>query len=273
MPIQDKQNDYLNLLNDLKIDCTNCSGLCCVALYCSKVDGFPENKEAGIPCQHLQSNFQCDMHQDLSRKNMKGCMTYECFGAGQKVTQMYGLDHTWQTHPQQRQHIFETFLVVFQLHQMLWYLIQASTLDACAKFKQEIAGLIEEATTLTTKKPYTLLSYDIDHYRNQVNKILKCIIEQISKPSNNHSKMYLGKNFKGKNLDHQDFSMSLLIAANLKNCSLRGTNFLSADLRDANFKNTDLRESLFLTQMQINSAKGNHNTLLPSYLTQPCTWL
>jgi len=37
----------------------------------------------------------------------------------------------------------------------------------------------------------------------------------------------------------------------------------------ANFRNTDLRHCVFLTQMQINSAKGNHNTKLPKNISYP----
>ncbi|MGL4798229.1 MAG: pentapeptide repeat-containing protein, partial [Cellulosilyticaceae bacterium] len=63
-----------------------------------------------------------------------------------------------------------------------------------------------------------------------------------------------------------------MIAANLEKCCLKRANFLGADMRDTNMKDTDLSESLFLTQMQINSAKGNAETKLPSYLSRPSTW-
>lgn len=66
--------------------------------------------------------------------------------------------------------------------------------------------------------------------------------------------------------------MSLLIAANLEQANLYGANFLGADMRDANISNTDLSQRLFLTQLQINTAKGNHHTILPSYLHKPETW-
>ncbi|MGL6219101.1 MAG: pentapeptide repeat-containing protein, partial [Lacrimispora sphenoides] len=58
----------------------------------------------------------------------------------------------------------------------------------------------------------------------------------------------------------------------LSGCSLWKTNFLGADLRDANIKNADLSNSIFLTQMQINSAIGNSNTKIPINLTRPATW-
>jgi uncharacterized protein YjbI with pentapeptide repeats len=58
----------------------------------------------------------------------------------------------------------------------------------------------------------------------------------------------------------------------MEGCSLKGTNFLGADMRDAVIGNTDLSESLFLTQMQVNSARGNSGTLLPEKLTRPTFW-
>ena len=73
---------------DLKIDCKNCFGLCCVALYFSKFEGFPSDKVAGKPCSHLSDDFSCKIHESLSDKGLKGCTAYDCFGAGQKVAQV-----------------------------------------------------------------------------------------------------------------------------------------------------------------------------------------
>lgn len=66
--------------------------------------------------------------------------------------------------------------------------------------------------------------------------------------------------------------MSLLIGSNFNGCSFNKASFLGADMRDANLKNADLSGSIFLTQMQINSAKGNSNTKLPSHISRPKTW-
>lgn len=56
------------LLKNLKIDCEKCFGLCCVALYFSKCEGFPVDKVAGEPCLNLQSDFRCKIHQELRQK-------------------------------------------------------------------------------------------------------------------------------------------------------------------------------------------------------------
>jgi uncharacterized protein YjbI with pentapeptide repeats len=66
--------------------------------------------------------------------------------------------------------------------------------------------------------------------------------------------------------------MSLLIASIFEGCSFNGANFLGADTRDTNFNSADLSDAVFLTQGQINSAKGNLVTKLPSNLSRPITW-
>jgi hypothetical protein len=39
--------------SNLRADCKNCFGLCCVALYFSASEGFPIDKDAGQPCLNL----------------------------------------------------------------------------------------------------------------------------------------------------------------------------------------------------------------------------
>ncbi|SDF52972.1 Pentapeptide repeat-containing protein [Fontibacillus panacisegetis] len=48
--------------------------------------------------------------------------------------------------------------------------------------------------------------------------------------------------------------------------NLRRADFIGADFRDADVSGADLRDSIFLTQAQVNSAKGNKDTKLPGYL-------
>ena len=111
---KDKENNkYATLKETLKIACEKCSGICCVALYCTKTDGFPENKEAGIPCKHLKSDFRCAIHTVLANKNMKGCLAYDCFGAGQKVTQHFYPNENWKTNPEKATEIFRVFMIIF----------------------------------------------------------------------------------------------------------------------------------------------------------------
>ncbi len=265
---------YDDLRKNLKIDCKKCSGLCCVALYCTKTDGFPANKEAGTPCKHLDSDFSCKIHSRLADNNYKGCLAYDCFGAGQRTTQLYLPDGTWETNSEQKDKLFQVFIIVYQLHQMLWYLVEAFTLTSDELLKSTIDLLISENEQMLQQPMDHIAMLDLSEYRSNVNIVLKQISTDISAndtSSQIHGLNYLGKNFKKANLDRKNFSMSLMIAANLSGCSLKNTNFLGADLRDANIRNADLSKSILLTQMQINSAIGNSNTKIPIYLTRPAT--
>lgn len=262
---------YSDLEERLKINCEKCSGLCCVALYCMKIDGFPANKETGVPCQYLRPDFHCDIHAKLGSKNMRGCLAYDCFGAGQKVTQNLFPKVDWKNNPDHANEIFQVFQIIFQLHQMEWYLLEALSLTDDAHLKSDIKSFISENERLTSLPLDEILHLNIESYRLDVNKILKQLSSMISCNEKN-GKDYLGQNFKHANLNHRDFSMALLIAADFEGCSLLGANFLGADMRDANIKNTDLSSSVFLTQMQINSAKGNANTKLPYRILRPISW-
>ena len=209
--------------------------------------------------------------------NLKGCMAFDCLGAGQKVTSdIYG-GVSWKQRPEAASEIFQVFLAVWQLHQMVWYLAEAAAVIPAEKLAEDIDALITEYKNMTALPSDQILQIDIEEYRTRVNLILKKAGELTANsiaPGKNTVRRSdnMGKNFKKANLDGQDLSMSLLIAANLEGCSLFGTNFLGADMRDTNIRNADLSESLFLTQAQVNAAQGNENTKLPKTLCRQKSW-
>ncbi|MHC1735660.1 MAG: pentapeptide repeat-containing protein [Erysipelotrichaceae bacterium] len=205
---------------------------------------------------------------------MKGCLAYDCFGAGQKATRLFPQNVNWMTHPNQAYEIFSVFHILFQLHQYLWYLLEAMKIVQDESTIREIELLMDENQRVTGLDPKRLIEFDLGVYKSRVDGILKEVIlrNHPNRYKETKNKDYLGKNFKGINLDNSDFTMSLLIGANLEGCKLDGANFLGADLRDAIIKNTNLSESLFLTQMQINSAIGNKQTILPIRLVRPTSW-
>lgn len=265
---------YADLAATLKIDCMKCSGLCCVALYCTKTDGFPADKEPGVPCRHLTAGFRCDIHRKLTEKGMRGCLAYDCFGAGQKVTQNCYPGIDWQSEPCKAGEIYKVFLIISKLHQIEWYLLEALALSPDEVLTSGMEALITENEQLTGRTPDEILKLDLEEYKTRADQILKQVSGMPAEDSLEgiHDKDCFGRDFKQADLGGRDFSMALLIAANLEGCGLHGTNFLGADMRDANIKNTDLRYSMFLTQMQINSAKGNADTKLPDKLTRPVSW-
>lgn len=248
-----KQNFDEDYMATLRIDCGECSGLCCVALYCTKTDGFPENKKAGIPCKHLLPDFRCDMHAALAGKNMKGCLAYDCFGAGQKVTKICYPKENWKKNPEKAEEIFRVFLAVYQLHQMAWFLVEALNLSEEQEQRAEIKELVLLNQKMTSLPPEEILGLEIETYKARVNPVLKQMVANAS----HHG---------------TDYSMKTMIGANLRSLNLIRGIFLGTDLRGANVKDIDLSSCIFLTQMQINSAAGNSGTKLPASLSRPAHW-
>ena len=252
---------------DLKIDCKNCFGLCCVALYFSKFEGFPSDKVAGKPCSHLSDDFSCKIHESLSDKGLKGCTAYDCFGAGQKVAQVTYKGIDWKQ--SSKTEMFDVFVVMRQLHEMLWYLTDASLQEVSISLKKEVEEMRLKIVQLTYLDLASLLVLDIESYRDEVNKILR----QIGTLSGEKlGKDLMGKNLTKKNLINSDLRGALLIAANLKNQDLSGANVIAADFRDADIRGAKLDKCLFLTQSQINVAKGDQQTKIPKWLSRPAHW-
>jgi uncharacterized protein YjbI with pentapeptide repeats len=53
---------------------------------------------------------------------------------------------------------------------------------------------------------------------------------------------------------------------------MRVADLIGADFRDADIRGADLTGSIFLTQAQINAAKGDAATKLPPLLIRPSHW-
>ncbi|CAK7074000.1 MAG: hypothetical protein DELT_03186 [Desulfovibrio sp.] len=251
----------------LNSDCGACSGLCCAALFFAKADGFPEDKNMGTPCVNLQRDFRCAVHGSLAERGLHGCMAYDCFGAGQKVTALFGGD-TWRNRPSRAGEIFEAFLTVRMMNQMLWYLCEAWRIEPSAEIRALIAENEEAA------RGPEVAAFDVYGYKARVDRVLKRITGEVRKTANGKraDADCIGKSFRGRNLYGTDFSMSLLIAADFEGCALGKANFLGADMRGANIRGADLSQSLFLTQIQVNAADGDHATKLPPGLSVPTGW-
>lgn len=257
---------YDALRESLVGDCGKCAGLCCTALYFAKSEGFPKDKAAGVPCVNLAADHTCKVHDGLAQRGLHGCIAYDCFGAGQQTVSVLFEGRSLSDTPAEAEAQFSVFIKVCVLHQMLWYLIEA------AAFAPEEAGaLIEESRRLTSGSPADVQAFDLENYRERVNALLRRVTEHAC-VRHEETRDYFGHQFKGASLVRRDLSMALLIAANLSKCDLQGASLLGADMRDANLCGADLSGSLFLTQGQISSAKGDRATRLPPHLSRPAAW-
>src|SRR6185312_5068651 len=113
----------------LTADCSRCVGLCCVVPAFAASADFAIDKPAATPCPNLREDFRCTIHAELGQRGFRGCVAYDCFGAGQRVTQATFAGSTWRT-PSAAAPMFAAFETVRALHELLWYVAAALELPA-----------------------------------------------------------------------------------------------------------------------------------------------
>ena len=83
----------------------------------------------------------------------------------------------------------------------------------------------------------------------------------------------IGKNLRSADLRGANLRSALLIGADLTRADLRLADLCAADLRGADLSGADLRGSIFVTQAQLEAARGDRQTRLPQPLARPAHWL
>lgn len=285
MTYENKVKYDKELYENLRVDCQKCFGFCCVALYFSASEGFPTDKDAGKPCINLQSDFKCAVHKNLREKGLKGCTAYDCFGAGQKVAQSTYGGQDWKRDPENAKQMFDVFLVMRGLYEMLWYLAEAFRIQQDSTMREKISSMISETIKLTDLDAGSLMKVDLVVHRSKVNALLSKTSEVVRAEACRGKKTalkgrkriagrldFIGADFKKIDLKGEDLRGAFLIAADLRGVDLSGADLIGADLRDADIRGANLSNSIFITQGQINSAKGDSSTKLPISLIRPAHW-
>ena len=263
---------------DLRGDCERCFGLCCVALPFTASADFAVDKAAGTPCRNLREDHRCGIHARLRQKGFTGCTVYDCFGAGQQVSQITFGGQDWRTGPPERaRRMFDVFPVVRQLHELLWYLNEALALPAARPVYAELRKALEKTEELTGGTPEELAGLDVAAHRQEVNVLLLRTSELARAGTKGRGKDrrgadLMGARLRGADLRGASLRGAYLIAADLTGADLRCADLIGADLRDADLTDADLTGAFFLTQPQLNAARGSAGTRLPGSVTRPGHW-
>ena len=263
--------------SSLRADCERCAGLCCIAHAFAASADFAIDKEAGQACPNLQSDFRCRIHASLRDKGFPGCVVYDCFGAGQKVTQVTFGGQDWSETPQIAAQMFDVFTVMRQLHELLWYLGEALTLPRTHSLHPELRLAYLETERLTEARPDALEALDAAAHRQVVNALLQRASELVrsgvKRPAiDRRGADLIGADLRSADLRGANLRGALLIGADLRRADLRLADLTGADLRGAELGGADLREAIFVTQSQLESACGDRDTKMPPGPTRPAHW-
>src|SRR5262249_53488909 len=152
-----------------RADCARCFALCCVAPAFSVSADFPITKHAGQPCPNLLPDFRCGIHTRLRQQGFRGCAVYDCFGAGQKVSQITFAGRDWRQTPTMSRQMFAVFAIMRTLHELLWYLTEALRLPSAHPLYDELGLALSKTEHLTHSSPDALLALDVRAHQQDVN--------------------------------------------------------------------------------------------------------
>ncbi|WP_309615350.1 pentapeptide repeat-containing protein [Salinibacterium sp.] len=180
--------------------------------------------------------------------------------------------------------MFSTFPIVRRLHELLWYLDQAVTLVDGDADRAPLVSQFERVVALSNLPPDQLKDVDIDAEFDrarplliEASRIARGIGDAIGQTTRGGRILGPGSDLMGSKLAQIDLSGqtlrgSLLIGADLQSARLNQCDLLGVDMRDANLAGADLDGAIYLTQMQVNSARGDDSTVLPDGFSRPSHW-
>lgn len=236
----------------------------------SAVSGFGVDKPAGTPCLNLLDDDRCGIHATLREDGWPGCTVFECFGAGQQVSQVTYSGRSWRAQDNLGE-MAAVLSVMRQLHEMLVHLgeVGRRSPDPVAESARA------EITTLTEADSETLLTYDLDSLHERVSGLLADASARVRRQwptARDRSRADLAGNRLTGDLRGWLFRGATMIRTDLRGADLREADLLGADLRDADLRGTNLSTALFLTQPQVSSAAGDAASALPEGLARPGHW-
>jgi uncharacterized protein YjbI with pentapeptide repeats len=266
-----------SLRQDLRADCGRCAALCCVAPAFTASADFAVSKPAGRPCLHLSGDFRCAIHAGLRDQGFPGCAVFDCFGAGQQVTQVTFGGRDWRQDPGTAAAMFAVFGVMRQLRELQWYLAEALTLAAAAPLRPELTAAWDRTEALTRAGAAELTGFDVTGYRREAGDLLARVSDLAragvpDRAPDRSGADLIGARLRNAVLRGASLRGAYLIGADLRGADLRHTDLLGADLRAADLRGADLTGALFCTQPQLTAARGDAATALPAALARPPHW-
>ena len=261
---------------DLRADCSRCQGLCCVAPAFARSADFAIDKPAGRACPNLGSDFSCGIHADLRGQGFAGCTVFDCFGAGQQVVKAFpGQD--WRQTPEIATSMFTVFTVMRQLKELLWYLAEALSALPVGALREKVDQAQTQTRELVNMPAFNLERVDAAAHRAEIGPLLVRVSEALRAdvPGRGRDRVgadLIGAKLRGADLHGISLRGAYLIGADLRAADLTRTDLLGADLRAADLRGACMVDSLFLTQPQLDAARGDDKTRFAPWLTRPKHW-
>jgi uncharacterized protein YjbI with pentapeptide repeats len=235
---------------------------------------FAIDKPAHTPCPNLQDDFRCGIHAELRHRGFPGCTAYDCFGAGQRISQVTFGGVDWRMAPQAAQQMYAAFAVMRDLHELLWLLEEADRLVGPDSLGAAVRDLAEDVKEAAAQPASTLEGLPTGALKARVGELLRRVSLDVRGRGglNLGGRDLAGRDLWDRDLRRADLRGAVLIGSDLRGVDLARADLLGADLRGARLEGADLSTALFLTRTQVAGARGNRNTHVPLTLARPAHW-
>src|SRR6185437_15927566 len=194
-----------------------------------------------------------------------------------QVSQVTFGGRDWRTTPRIAEAMFDVFPIMRALHGLLYYLTDALARITDGAVQAELASALRSTEEFTALDASALTELDVEGHRQVVNLLLVRVSELVRDELpggalDHRGADLVGADLRGLDLRRASFRGALLVGADLSGADLRTADLIGADLRGADIRGTDLRDVLYLTQAQLDAARGNTATQLSEPFARPAHW-
>ena len=136
-------------MSNFRADCSRCCGLCCIVPAQLAAQGFPSDKPAHARCRHLGPRNRCSIYEKRDEHGYAACKAFDCFGAGQWITQTLFANARWTDSPDIAERMsaaYRSWLPRFEAAALLEAALPYVREDAKALFAARISALMDAHT-------------------------------------------------------------------------------------------------------------------------------
>ena len=213
----------------------------------------------------------------LRESGFPGCVVFDCFGAGQRVTQELLPGTDWRAGEADATAMFAAFTVAWPLHELLWYLRAATALPVAPTLRAALEAAYDDTDALVARSAIDTTTPDVNAHRARVNDLLReasaiARARYAGTALDRRGADLIGADLRSTDLRGADLRGADLIGADLRGADLDLADVTGADLRGADVRGARLSAALFLTGSQLRAARGDARTAIAEGMERPPHW-
>ncbi len=114
---------------------------------------FALDKPGFKACPKLGADDRCRIHDRLEPEGFRGCVIYDCLGAGQRVVQELYASRSWREDPELLPQMWQAVTTLRGVHQMILLLTEAEKLPLSPDERSALYDTLGELDPLEGWEP------------------------------------------------------------------------------------------------------------------------